>query len=468
MITNFIHKDIEDRVFESSNTFMVIGAFDGIGHDYFFDKIISRNNKSIGQIVFVEPIYKWFLSLKQNSLLLKGKYDVQCYNVAVSNVDSEVTIATPKNGLQNKYGPYIDECSCIVEENNYYSSVISNMESNDIDYEKVKSVTFNTLKDMSGIKSIDYLKIDTEGHDLIILNSIDFNENKINYIKFEIQHIDKIDLNIFLEKISEKYLIDISDDDCFLIRKDYYDQLNNFNENKYDYDENIFTIENYMRSDVGLSNSIRILNLISTFGHNNIFVDLGVWHGFTSNILLCNSKNNNNVVYGVDVNFENTDKYVLSHKNYIKTVGDSVTIGKKWNKGPVGILFIDTLHVYEQVLMELYFWYNHIKTDGYIILHDTNWPEEQYDSYGDIIWEKPATAIKKFFNIDSLNYEDEFIRVENHPESNGMTFIKIKNKKQYGTNIDWVEVSKRRNYLVSLFNYYYDPEFEIEREILKL
>ena len=127
------------------------------------------------------------------------------------------------------------------------------------------------------------------------------------------------------------------------------------------------------------------------------------------------------------------------------------SIVKYWNKKISG-LFIDTFHIKEQVLTELYFWYPHIIEGGFIAFHDTNWPNDKNDTYGDIVWDRVEDAIKYFFNVNNLNYEDNFIKMSNYPESWGMTIVEIKNKKNYILDINnWKEIIDKRNHLISLF-----------------
>lgn len=61
---------------------------------------------------------------------------------------------------------------------------------------------------------------------------------------------------------------------------------------------------------------------------NSVFLDLGVRDGYSSAILALNSKNNDNKVYGVDVNFINFRSELVEGENYLQLEGDSSTIGK--------------------------------------------------------------------------------------------------------------------------------------------
>lgn len=184
---------------------------------------------------------------------------------------------------------------------------------------------------------------------------------------------------------------------------------------------------------------------------NATFVDLGVREGTSSQILLIDSEINKNEVYGVDVDFEFLNPILHNHPNYYKINGDSVTVGKNWDKKIKG-LFIDTFHIKEQVLCELYYWYEYLENDGFIAFHDTNWPESKNDIYGGETWDRVEEAIKIFFDITDLNYEDDFLKISHYPESWGMTIVEIKNKKPFpNKTIKWTEIFERRNYLISIF-----------------
>jgi hypothetical protein len=205
----------------------------------------------------------------------------------------------------------------------------------------------------------------------------------------------------------------------------------------------------YFRSDLGI-NSEKLLDEVSKHS-NKIFVDLGVRSGISSEIMLLDSVQNNNKVFGVDVDWSHLDHWVNSHENYTKLLGDSVTIGKNWDKSISG-LFVDTFHIKEQVLCELYFWYKHVEEGGFIAFHDSNWPAGKQDVYGGISWGRVEEGIKDFFNISELDYEDDYIKMTNYPESWGMTIVQLKKKKDYVGEYDkWNDIFSRRNQLISLF-----------------
>ena len=207
---------------------------------------------------------------------------------------------------------------------------------------------------------------------------------------------------------------------------------------------------NYLaNSDLGIN--VEYLYETISKQKNTILVDLGVREGISSEIMLIDSVENNNTVFGVDIDFSMLKSNINSHPSYTKILGDSVTAGKKWDK-KIGGLFVDTFHIKEQVMCELYYWYKHVSVGGFIAFHDSNWPLGKNDDYGGVIWPRVEEGIKDFFGVDSLNYEDDYITMKNYPDSWGMTIVELKDKKDYVSLYNnWEDIFNRRNYLISLF-----------------
>jgi hypothetical protein len=207
----------------------------------------------------------------------------------------------------------------------------------------------------------------------------------------------------------------------------------------------------FKNTDLGI-NSLRLHEVAQTF-KDSTFVDLGVRQGSSSGLLCDKSKENNNHIFGVDLDFSLLKTDVVADQNYEMIEGDSATIGKNWNKGGVDLLFVDTLHVKEQVLCELYYWIDHMNPGSYVVFHDSHWPEGMQENIGGKSWDRVDQAIVEFFNLKTLeNKNNAFIQVSCYPESWGMTFVKIKKKINFKKNIpDWNEVFQKRNELISNF-----------------
>ncbi len=218
-------------------------------------------------------------------------------------------------------------------------------------------------------------------------------------------------------------------------------------------------------------NTLKFLEIKNNLGSDNIFVDLGVETGKSSRILLENSINRKNIVYGIDPHmYAGHISDCLEHPNYNFIKEDSVIAGKNWIFKKPKLVFVDTVHAKEQVLKELYYWWDLLEVNGYLIFHDTNWanyvhkPNHPcagkrpgntglgYDFYSGIAWETPDKAIKEFFNISDLDYEDDFIKVEHGPDDLGMVFLLKKQEKDYKSGINnWDSIEEKRQILLSNF-----------------
>ena len=212
---------------------------------------------------------------------------------------------------------------------------------------------------------------------------------------------------------------------------------------------------------------------------NGLLIDIGVYQGASSRLMIDKSIENNNKVYAIDpIPMFNSDNI-----NYTYIKDDSVLVGKEWDKGDVDLVFFDSVHAKEQVLCELFYWWGLIKEGGMAIFHDTSWKgylhhsrhhaygrppgnsRKGYDTYGGIDWDTPDKAVERFFNVvlntegrnvknDEivLVYEDDYIKVETNYALLGMTFIEKKKNFNYKNNINnWEEVFKKREILLSFF-----------------
>lgn len=217
-------------------------------------------------------------------------------------------------------------------------------------------------------------------------------------------------------------------------------------------------------------NISRFIDIRKSFGKNNFFVDIGVESGKSSRILLDDAVDQNNFVCGIDPIKDPGISDLIANPNYIFLKKDSVTAGKEWRFTKPNIVFIDSIHAKEQVLMELHYWWDLLNVGGWAIFHDTQWegyihkanhccagkkPGNSglgYDFYAGTAWETPDKAVLKFFNIPSLNYEDEFITSIHMPDSLGMTFIHKKKDKDFKAAIsNWSEIESNRQKLLACF-----------------
>jgi predicted O-methyltransferase YrrM len=213
------------------------------------------------------------------------------------------------------------------------------------------------------------------------------------------------------------------------------------------------------RCDLGENGKV-LAELVGNFS-NARFMDLGVRYGHSSIIMSINSKEKNNQVCGCDVSFDYFYNYGSKYvnDNYTCYLADSVTLGKTWDEEPFDIIFVDTIHTREQVLAELYYWSNHIKSNGYFVFHDTHWIKSGGDIIGGEEHRRVDEAVTDFFSLPKNVMEiDEYItnniEVKHYSSSHGMTFIKVKNPKalkKLSMSVNWKEVFEYRNKINALF-----------------
>ena len=108
---------------------------------------------------------------------LPDKLNVKKLNVGISNINSFLDVYyIPENVIEvNKLPHWFKGCNCI---NNYHPLHLEHNVSHLCNIEKVKVITTYDLFYQNSVRHVKYLKIDTEGHDCIILQTLFF------YIKF--------------------------------------------------------------------------------------------------------------------------------------------------------------------------------------------------------------------------------------------------------------------------------------------
>ena len=80
----------------------------------------------------------------------------------------------------------------------------------------VNSITYKDLLESNNIERVDYLKIDTEGHDMNILKTVIFEGHlRPSIIKIEHKHCDLKEMSDFL--VNNNYHIDVQAEDIFCI-----------------------------------------------------------------------------------------------------------------------------------------------------------------------------------------------------------------------------------------------------------
>ncbi len=168
-----------------------------------------------------------------------------------------------------------------------------------------------------------------------------------------------------------------------------------------------------MNDDLG-SNKAHLFCTAARAEPSDVLVELGVRDGAGSRTMLESTSGQGCMVIGVDPSPAPDgmpDRY-----EHLQT--DSVTAAGMI-PAPIYLVFIDTLHIREQVLAELFHYWPKIRVGGFAVFHDSNWPPGKFDHYLSRDWEQPIKGINTFF----ADAGETITRVD-YPESHGMTFVK--------------------------------------------
>jgi FkbM family methyltransferase len=193
---------------ETHLNILKIGAYMGCKSDSLFGQI----NESM-KIIFIEPIEKFILSLKEYHKIVCPNNKFIYVQKAISDKEGKMCLYTPS--ITNDFSVlphWIEQCT---------SKTISHIRDHaekevDLDIIWVKCTTIKKVLQTFNINSIDWITIDTEGCDYEILMNYDF-FIKPKYISFEHLHMDGF------KRTGEKYEKLIK----FLIEKGYEVVLKN-------------------------------------------------------------------------------------------------------------------------------------------------------------------------------------------------------------------------------------------------
>lgn len=224
-------------------------------------------------------------------------------------------------------------------------------------------------------------------------------------------------------------------------------------------------------------NIFHLIPIIESY-KNKTFVDIGVETGKSSKVLLHKSIENNNKVYGIDPIPVISIDGIKDHPNYTILKDDSVEVGKNWSFAKPSIVFVDSIHVKPQVMMELYYWWDLLEIGGWMVFHDTNWGMKKetgyyihkpshrsagkrpgnsgqgYDFYAGKAWETPEYAIFDFFKTNTQDLETNDFKSIHHPNSLGMTYMQKKSSfdfKPLTSTDEWLQHATDRKEILKVF-----------------
>ncbi len=187
-IVNFLKKHSTEI-----NTLIDVGAHKGVYTDLF------NNNFIIKEIYMFEPQKEIFKFLKSK---YKKDKEISIYNNAVSNKNTSQKIYINKHDLTSGLTQ--------INKKNFYLNIKAKLFGGNINEMvtqtyKVKSIKLFDFFKKKKIKSIDLIKIDTEGHELNVLEGLGSQISNIKIILIEF-HNNEIYLNYDSEKI-HKFLV---------------------------------------------------------------------------------------------------------------------------------------------------------------------------------------------------------------------------------------------------------------------
>lgn len=161
-----------------------VGAHVGnSSNDHIFKE--SFNNK---QMILIEPVPYLFKQLQKNYLEKTKNNTIQFKNYAVSNKDGVLELYVPSES--NDFSRYPNWATQLASTNPEHIQ----RHFSDLIVEKISVPCFrlNTLIKELNISNIEYLIVDTEGHDYDILMDLDLSIVKPKKIQFENSHMDGV------------------------------------------------------------------------------------------------------------------------------------------------------------------------------------------------------------------------------------------------------------------------------------
>lgn len=157
--------------------------------------------------IMCEPSPQYFNNLSNQAKDIENRENLFLENIAISDYDGKIKFGCVKDmGKPGTINGWIRGISSVLADNHKGERMF------DIDKNKpllekvidVQCMTLDSLIDKYGYTYITYLKIDTEGHELNILESYSWNIKPL-IIKVEHSHINDIYAREFLE--SKGYLV---------------------------------------------------------------------------------------------------------------------------------------------------------------------------------------------------------------------------------------------------------------------
>jgi FkbM family methyltransferase len=152
-------------------------------NDHIFSEEITDKH-----LVLIEPVRYYFQKLQENYADKARSNHITFLNVAISNQNSTLDLYVPS--LDNDFSlfpPWASQLSSCVE--SHIPTHCPNLKTEKI---TVPCYRIGTIIDNMKIQHIEYLLVDTEGHDYDILMDLDLTVVKPVHIIFENKHMDGV------------------------------------------------------------------------------------------------------------------------------------------------------------------------------------------------------------------------------------------------------------------------------------
>lgn len=178
------------KKYEMSNNldFIEIGTCD-------YDTLLEQSgDEKTG--ISVEPIQEYLEKLPNKPNVIK-------VNAAISSEDKDIDLFYVPLENQIKYNiPFTKGWGTVEKPHKGHGDPTQLLEDGILKKSKIKSLTFKALCETYNVESVDLVKIDTEGHDCIVVNSIlAYEKVKPQKISFEQTHCDQSELEATKNKL---------------------------------------------------------------------------------------------------------------------------------------------------------------------------------------------------------------------------------------------------------------------------
>ena len=177
---------------------MVEIFFDVGSHKGTYSDLILRNF-NVKKIIMFEPQTDIFNFLKKK---YKNNKIIKKYNLAISNKKGFKEFNINKHDLTSSFTKYNNQNRYLKLKAKLFESTTNKMNYKKI---KVKTIKLSEIFKKKKIKKLDLLKVDTEGHELEVLQGLATEIKKVKNILIEF-HPNKIYLN-YKPRIIHEYLI---------------------------------------------------------------------------------------------------------------------------------------------------------------------------------------------------------------------------------------------------------------------